>query len=65
MRVAYNDKDDKARLHGYVQFNKYTITHTPIHPHTHTPKSREAKWRMQWAVNGQPWRRKRNLKGER
>ena len=24
MRVAYNDKDDRVRLRGYVQFNKYT-----------------------------------------
>ena len=28
MRVPYNDWDDKAGLHGYVQFNKYTHTHT-------------------------------------
>ena len=28
MRVAYNDKDDRAGLRGYVQFNKYTHTHT-------------------------------------
>ena len=30
--MAYNDWDDKAGLHGYDQFNKYTHTHT----HTHT-----------------------------
>ena len=28
MRVAYNDQDDRAGLRGYVQFNKYTHTHT-------------------------------------
>ena len=27
-RVAWNDSDDRAGLHGYVQFNKYTHTHT-------------------------------------
>ena len=27
MRVAYNNKDGRARLRGYVQFNKYTHTH--------------------------------------
>ena len=32
MRVAYNDHGDRAGLHGYVQFNKYTRTHT----HTYT-----------------------------
>ena len=28
MRVAYNDKDDRAGLRGYVEFNKYTYIHT-------------------------------------
>ena len=32
MRVAKNDEDDKAGLRGYVQFNKYSLSHT----HTHT-----------------------------
>ena len=26
--MASNDKDDRARLRGYVQFNKYLHTHT-------------------------------------
>ena len=30
MRVTKNDKEDRAELHGYVQFNRY------IHTHTHT-----------------------------
>ena len=29
MRVACNDYDDRAALHGYAQFNKHT--HTYIH----------------------------------
>ena len=32
MRVAWNDLDDRAGLHGYVQFNKYTHTHTHTTP---------------------------------
>ena len=31
MRVAWNDLDDRARLRGYVEFNKYTYIHTYIH----------------------------------
>ena len=31
MRAAYNDKDDRAGLRGYVQFNKYTYTHTHLY----------------------------------
>ena len=30
MRAAYNDWDDRAELRGYVQFNKYTYTHTHL-----------------------------------
>ena len=30
MRVALNDQDDRAGLRGYVQFNKYTHTHTHL-----------------------------------
>ena len=28
MRVIQNDQDDRARLRGYVKFNKHTHTHT-------------------------------------
>ena len=37
MRVAYNDSDDRARLRGYVQLNKYTYLHTypPTYIHTY------------------------------
>ena len=30
MRVTYNDYDDRAGLRGYVQFNKYIHTVTPL-----------------------------------
>ena len=30
MRVALNDLDDRAGLRGFVQFNKYTYTHTNL-----------------------------------
>ena len=33
MEAGLNDKDDRAGLRGYVQFNKYTYIHTYIHTH--------------------------------
>ena len=39
MRVAYNDKDGRTGMRGYVQFNKRTHTHT--HTHTHTQRRKE------------------------
>ena len=31
MRVAQNDSDDRARLRGFVQFNKYTYIQCEWH----------------------------------
>ena len=47
MRVAWNDKDDRAGLRGYVQFNKYTHTHTLI-----PPREDQCEWHRMTRMTG-------------
>ena len=46
MRVTYNGQDDRARLRGYVQFNKYTQAHTH-------PWEDQCEWHRMTRMTGQ------------
>ena len=51
MRVAQNDSDDRARLRGYVQFNKYTYIHTYI-VSLIPPREDQCEWHRMTRMTG-------------